>query len=479
MLRPEEAAALAALSERLEAEAACAVCLEPAAEPLLTPCGHGFCAACVAALPRAAPAAAAACPQCRGPLPPGSCRPNRPLRDVAEAAAEVARLAAAAARRPRCAAHGEPPRLFCERCRRPLCALCHQEPAHRGHPALPAEQAAPRLREMLQSDLVFFQKEKEEFKPEGEKKSEELMGTVASEKEKLQAGFRELQQFLREQESVLLAQLDELHGALAARRSEYVSSVAARRLLLDTLVVEIEKKRDQPDIEFLMDIDSTLNSCEAAKAPIPELVSSELQRRVCSFFETGKLVMNAMAEFKADLLNKMDRERVKVTLDPETASPYLILSKDGKTLRLGEGQQNLPDTPKRFTGSPSVLGSQGFTAGRHYWELEVGDGDSWAVGVAVESVRRKDSLILAMGGIWALRLGWDRQYTALTMPPTPLVLEEEPRRIRVHLDYEAGEVTFYNVENMTQIFQFKASFTEKVFPYFWLWSAGSYIQLCA
>ncbi|KFQ76681.1 E3 ubiquitin-protein ligase TRIM39, partial [Phoenicopterus ruber ruber] len=167
-----------------------------------------------------------------------------------------------------------------------------------------------------------------------------------------------------------------------------------------------------------------------------------------------------------------------VTLDPETASPDLILSKDRKTVRLGDGQQNLPDTPKRFTDSPSVLGSQGFTAGRHYWELEVGHGDSWAVGVAVESVQRKDPLSMAMGRIWALRLDWNGQYTALHMPPAPLTLKEEPRRIRVHLDYEAGQVTFYNADNMVQILQFKTSFTEKVFPYFWLWSPETYIQLC-
>lgn len=170
---------------------------------------------------------------------------------------------------------------------------------------------------------------------------------------------------------------------------------------------------------------------------------------------------------------------VKVTLDPETASPYLILSKDRKTVWLGDGQQNLPDSPKRFTGSPSVLGSQGFTAGKHYWEVEVGDADSWAVGVAVESVQRKESLSMAMGKIWALRLDWNHQYTALHMPPAPLALKQEPRRIKVHLDYEVGQVTFYNAQNGMQILQFKASFTEKVFPYFWLWSQEAYIQLCA
>lgn len=168
---------------------------------------------------------------------------------------------------------------------------------------------------------------------------------------------------------------------------------------------------------------------------------------------------------------------VKVLLDLETASRYLTISSDCRTLQIAEGWQNLSDTPKRFTGSASVLGSQGFTAGRHYWELEVGDGNNWAVGVALESVQRKESLMMAMEKIWALRMDWDRSYTALTMPPAPLSLQEEPRRIRVHLDYEAGQVTFYNTDNMQQLLQFKVSFSEKVFPYFWLGLPGTYIKL--
>ncbi|NXJ12845.1 NF7O factor, partial [Odontophorus gujanensis] len=154
----------------------------------------------------------------------------------------------------------------------------------------------------------------------------------------------------------------------------------------------------------------------------------------------------------------------KVVLDPETASSYLTISNDCRTLQMAEGHQDLPDNPKRFTGSSSVLGSQGFTAGRHYWELEVGDGNSWAVGVALESVERKESLIMAMDKIWALRMDWNHSYTTLTMPPTPLSLQDEPRHIRIHLDYEAGQVTFYNTDNMQQILQFNVSFTEKVFP---------------
>ncbi|NXP06992.1 TRI10 protein, partial [Thinocorus orbignyianus] len=164
---------------------------------------------------------------------------------------------------------------------------------------------------------------------------------------------------LQEQETLLLTELDRAHGDLTKQHNQYISSVSERKSLLDTLVVEIEKKRDQPVVEFLMDIDKTLTSCEVAKAPLPELVSPELQRTVENLCELSQLVVGAVERFRVNLLGEMDREKVKVTLDPETASPYLIISKDRRTMRLADRWEELPDTPKRFMGSPSVLGCQG------------------------------------------------------------------------------------------------------------------------
>ncbi|XP_010710497.2 E3 ubiquitin-protein ligase TRIM7-like isoform X2 [Meleagris gallopavo] len=335
------------------------------------------------------------------------------------------------------------------------------------------------LQETLQSNLAFLEKEKEEFNPEGETRSNMLMGMLASEQQKLRAAFEQLQQFLKEQEGTLLAQFDEAHERLTEQHQEYVCRVSERRTLLEELVVEIQKKRDQPAVGFLMDIAGILDRCMEAKLPVPEPVSPELQRTVSNLCKMSEQVQAVLGDFRVNLLSKLDTERVKVLLDLETASPYLTISSDCRTLQIAEGQQDLPDTPKRFTGTASVLGSEGFTAGRHYWELEVGDGNNWAVGVALESVQRKEPLMVAMEKIWALRMDWDRSYTMLTMPPAPLSLEEEPRRIRVHLDYEAGQVTFYNTDNMQQILQFKVSFREKVFPYFWLWLPGTSIKLCS
>ncbi|NXR06844.1 TRI15 protein, partial [Semnornis frantzii] len=158
---------------------------------------------------------------------------------------------------------------------------------------------------------------------------------------------------LREQEVALLAQLDQAQEELAKQRSQYISRASEKRSLLDTVIAELEKKCDQTAVEFLMvrlspSCVAFPLSCEAAKVPIPEPVSPELQRHIGNLCEMSQLVTDTVASFK-----------VKVTLDLETASPDLVVSEDCRSMRLGDGQQNLPSTPKRFMGSPSVLGSQG------------------------------------------------------------------------------------------------------------------------
>ncbi|NWS78239.1 NF7O factor, partial [Crotophaga sulcirostris] len=100
-------------------------------------------------------------------------------------------------------------------------------------------------------------------------------------------------------------------------------------------------------------------------------------------------------------------------------------------------------------------------------------------GVAVESVRRKDTVAMAMSKIWALHLDSELQYTMFQIPLIQLAWQEELWRIRVRLDYGASQVTFYNVENMVQVLQFKVSFTEKVVPYFWHWLHKTHIQMRA
>uniref|UniRef100_A0A8C0IMX2 RING-type E3 ubiquitin transferase n=1 Tax=Chelonoidis abingdonii TaxID=106734 RepID=A0A8C0IMX2_CHEAB len=173
-----------------------------------------------------------------------------------------------------------------------------------------------------------------------------------------------------------------------------------------------------------------------------------------------------------------ETDTMNVTLDPDTAHPELTVSEDRKSL--GERRQDLPDNPKRFDSDYCVLGSQGFSTGRHYWEVEVGGRRGWAVGAARETARRKEKT----GGPYQKREIWcvganGKKYQALTATEqTALPPGEKLRRFGVYLDYERGQLCFYNAENMAHIHTFNATFRERIFPFFRILAKGTRIKIC-
>lgn len=125
-------------------------------------------------------------------------------------------------------------------------------------------------------------------------------------------------------------------------------------------------------------------------------------------------------------------------------------------------------SPRSFTVSPCVLGREGFTTGRHYFEVDVGEGSGWDIGVCMESVQRHTGTAQEpQAGFWAIRLCVKDGYVALSWPRTPLHLKEQPLVVGVFLDCEAGIVSFYNMTAGSHIFTFpKALFLDTLRPYF-------------
>eukprot|EP00067_Danio_rerio_P038024 XP_021323927.1 bloodthirsty-related gene family, member 22 isoform X2 [Danio rerio] len=167
-------------------------------------------------------------------------------------------------------------------------------------------------------------------------------------------------------------------------------------------------------------------------------------------------------------LKWMQHYAVDVTLDPDTAHPELILSDDGKQVRDGDIIQKLPNNPQRFDYSVSVLGKEGFSSGRFYYEVQVKGKIEWELGVARESVGRKGTYTLnPSNGHWTVVLRNGNEYRACTGPSVSLSLKVKPQRVGVFVDYEEGLVSFYDVESSSHIYSYTGqTFTDKLYPYF-------------
>ncbi|XP_030632638.1 butyrophilin subfamily 2 member A2-like [Chanos chanos] len=174
------------------------------------------------------------------------------------------------------------------------------------------------------------------------------------------------------------------------------------------------------------------------------------------------------AEMRREIESRRRLYAVDVTLDPDTAHPKLILSDDGKQVEHGNTRQNFPDNPERFDRCPCVLGKEGFSSGRFYYEVEVRGKTAWDLGVARESINRKGKITLSPeDGHWTIYLRNGDEYEALADPDVLLSLRQKPQKVGVFVDYEEGLVSFYDVEVSSHIYSFTGqSFTENLYPYF-------------
>ncbi|NWU53444.1 TRI39 ligase, partial [Dromas ardeola] len=160
-----------------------------------------------------------------------------------------------------------------------------------------------------------------------------------------------------------------------------------------------------------------------------------------------------------------------VTLDADTAHPRLEISDDGKSVKDTGTIRKVPNKGKRFDSHTFVLAKEGYTSGRHYWQVDVVKRRRWALGIARESVTRKGTVTLSpKNGFWVVGFADGREYWAYTDPWTHLRVSGKLQKVGIFLDISAKKIEFYNVHKKAALYTFNMggdiSQEEKFFPFF-------------
>ncbi|XP_028638688.1 E3 ubiquitin-protein ligase TRIM68 isoform X2 [Grammomys surdaster] len=459
----------AVLMEAIVEELNCPICMTFLREPVSINCGHTFCHSCLSGLwklPGDSQNLNYTCPLCRAPMQPRKLRPSWQLASVVDKVRLLGFCMDMGLKTDVCDLHKQQLTMFCKEDDVVTCEACNQSPEHEAHSVVPIKDVAWEYKWKLQQALEHLRKEQEEaWKLEvSEKEQAAVWKTqVETRKQSILWEFEKYQQLLKEKElpcqqadeeaAAVQASLEQEKGETASRLELRREKIIQQSQVLWRMIVELEERSQRPVRWMLQGIQEALNRSESWSLQQLEPISLELKTdcRVLGLRETLKTFA------------------VDVRLDPDTAYSRLVVSKDRKSVHYGITQQNLPDNPERFYRYNIVLGSQCISSGRHYWEVEVGNRSEWGLGVCVENVDRKEVVYLSPRyGFWVIRLRKGTEYRAGTDEYPLLPLSVPPHRIGIFLDYEAHDISFYNVtDGGSHIFTFpRYPFPGRLLPYF-------------
>ncbi|XP_059537114.1 tripartite motif-containing protein 75-like [Myotis daubentonii] len=439
--------AFAASLAKLQEEASCSICLDYLGDPVTTECGHNFCSSCIHQrwdhLQGTFP-----CPVCLHHCPDRSFKRNTQLCHMTEIVQQIPGIRGKSKRQeePLCKKHCEGLALFCEKDLQLLCAQCSVSSDHRDHPLMPVGEAAATHRRKLKSYIESLSEQIKDTENRSKmqvSKCFEVRERIENEKDELDSEVQQLKNFLeKEQSAMLISLLNETTDA-EEKLMEEKNQISNCSTIINSLLGDIISKCLQTDMDFLTGIESFQNKYDNLQPPATFLY--ELKEESCSLPPQYLGLHKMIHTFQVDL-----------TLDPETAHPCLIISRDRKsvTYRTAFGLHNLHGR----TSYPAVLSSEGFDAGRHFWQVEVRGTGPWSLGVCKESFPRNPPMPLSpRNGCWQFHL----------LANTPVTWDSGIwERIGIFLDYELGEVSFYNLRNRLHLHTFSERFTEKLIPYF-------------
>ncbi|XP_034534407.1 tripartite motif-containing protein 16-like [Notolabrus celidotus] len=387
-----------------------------------------------------------------------------------------------------CSRHDEVMKMFCRTDQQSICYLCSVDD-HKGHDTVSAAaERSEKQRELEESRLNIQQRiqDREKDVEQLQQEVEAINGSADKAVEHSEEMFTQLIRLMEERRSDVRQRV----------RSQQETEVSRVRELQEKLEQEItELKRRDAELQklahtedhnqFLQDYPSLsglsgpadpssiktrpLRYFEDVTAAVSE-VRDQLQEVLR---EKWTNVSQAVTEVDA-LLSEPPEPKTRagflrysggLTLDPNTANRYLLLSDGNRRATWKKQQQSYSRHPDRFIDFAQVLSRESLS-GRCYWEVEL-RGDGVGVAVAYKNISRTGESYDCCFGYndksWTLDCDNIRYNFWFNNVSTP-VSGPQSSRVGVYLDHRAGILSFYSVsETMTLLHRVQTTFTQPLY----------------
>ncbi|XP_053271288.1 E3 ubiquitin-protein ligase TRIM21 [Pleuronectes platessa] len=370
-----------------------------------------------------------------------------------------------------CKTHNKMTELYCLKEQAFICVLCLKDD-HKGHNAVPLEEQYEKVaatKDEAQANIQKLIQTRIEKIAEVEKVLD--VSQVDSEKEEKATVqvFTELIQSIQASQAEVVEAIRQRHSAMKQKGEEFLKELRREVTELKSRSSQLEHLSQSEDHYHFLQSFQTLSKPPHKSCPdtdlYPDLSFQATRGHLTRLKQRVEEIMEEIPEIR---MKRMREHAVELSLDPDTAFYLLVISEDGKQVTEEDNieKDKVTDNPKRFQAFCQVLAKEGFTTGKFYFEVQVKGKIKWIVGVVRESVDRKKTTSASVeNGYWIFKFDEGKYETSVDSESK--ILKAELQKFGVFVDYNKGEVSFYNADSKSRIGCITGCcFTEKLYPFF-------------